>query len=306
MANLRNPSWYFKILLVILAPAVLWLGALWIYSLRPLPPLPNTTGKRTVWASAEWAHVPAEGERCILANNVWNKGKSLTNFEQEIFLEDVAGKPAFGWRWRSPWQIRPSILAYPELICGNKPWDEPIGAYRGLPFHPGEKQLSADFHIRLQATGTYNMAFEFWAVSQLPPAPSTIRSEVMIWLANSGQRPSGIQRGTIEVAGIPFDIFINEHQRDASGASKNEWVYVAYVARKPLMNGPLDFGPFLEDLRQRRVLNKDLWITNVELGNEVAEGTGIVEVQDFALHLGEAAVSGPVPEISVVSPHGAE
>jgi len=272
-------------LAAVLAPGLLWFGGLFLYSLRPLPAMPQPSGRETAWTDTAWSHLPADGERCILANNVWNKNAAGHNFQQQVFAEVLNGKQALGWRWRSPWQMWPAIAAYPELICGNKPWDQPIGAYEGLPFHPGAMKISANYAIRLQATGTYNLAFSLWAVSALPPSPQTIRSEIMIWIANGGQSPSGVRRGSVTVDGVVFDTYINAHQRDASGAAQNEWTYVAFVARTPLLHGPLDINRLLATLEPLKILTPDLWITDIELGDEVADGSGIAEVQDFALHL---------------------
>jgi hypothetical protein len=293
MGSNRDHRWVVHIVAVVLAPGILWFGGLWVYSQRPLPPLPHSTGRETTWSAAEWSHLPADGERCILANNVWNKSAAGRGFEQEIFQEDLDGHAVMGWRWRSPWQMWPSIAAYPEMICGNKPWDQPVGVYEGLPFHPGEKRLAANYDVRLQATGTYNMAFSLWAVSALPPAPANIRCEVMIWIANSGQRPAGIRRATVEVDGVLYDTYINEHQHDASGANPNEWTYVAFVARTPVLHGPLEISKFLDTLEPLKILTPDIWIADVELGNEVAEGSGIAEVENFALRLDAPAAPGP-------------
>ena len=57
----------------VLAPALLWCAGLWLYSIRPLPPLPKTAGREISFTAAEFSHIPADGERCILANNVWNQ-----------------------------------------------------------------------------------------------------------------------------------------------------------------------------------------------------------------------------------------
>jgi len=285
MANNRDRRWTLLMFTATLAPGLLWFGGLFLYSLRPLPPLPQPTGRETAWTDTEWSHLPVDGERCILANNVWNKHAAGRNFEQQVFEEDLNGKPALGWRWRSPWQVWPTIAAYPELICGNKPWDQPIGTYEGLPFHPGATRIGANYNIRLQATGTYNLAFSLWAVSALPPSPKTIKCEIMIWIANGGQRPSGVRRSNVTVDGVVYDTYINEHQHDASGSSPNEWTYVAFVAHTPVLHGPLDIGRLLATLQPLKILTPDMWVTDVELGDEVAEGTGIAEVQDFALTL---------------------
>jgi len=285
----RQPRWAAIVPASLSALAALWFIGAWLYTFRALPPLPHPSGRVTAWSAAEWSHLPADEERCFLVNNAWNRGAAGVHFAQEIFDENVAGNRAVGWRWRSPWQISSSIVSYPEMICGNKPWDQPMGAFPGLPLHPeanpGSKRLIADYNIRLQATGVYNLAFSLWAVSNLPPSPATIRCEAMIWIANSGQKPAGTLRGTINVQGTDYDVWINDHQHDNSGANKNEWTYVAFVARRPVLRGPLDLGAFVDDLRQRGILTPAQWLTDVELGNEVAEGAGITEIQDFALRL---------------------
>jgi hypothetical protein len=271
--------------LLVFAAGGLPFGTVWLYSFRPLPPLPQPSGHQTAWSAAEWSHISADQERCFLVNNAWNRDAAGVHFAQEIFDEDVSGHRAIGWRWRSPWQMWPSIVSYPEMICGNKPWDQPMGTFPGLPLHPGSKRLTVDYNIRQQATGIYNLAFSMWAVSDLPPSPATIRCEVMVWIANSGQKPAGTLRGIVNVNGTPYHVYVNEHQHDRSGTNKNEWTYVAFVARHPVLNGPLDLSAFLDELQQRNILSPSEWLTDVELGNEVAEGTGITEIQDFALHL---------------------
>jgi hypothetical protein len=291
--SMSNRRWAVLFAAVVLTPGLLWVGWPVLRSLRPLPPLPRPLGREVAWSATEWSHLPADGERCTLANNVWNKSAAGRNLEQEVFVEDLDGQRTLGWRWRSPWQVWPAIAAYPEMICGNKPWDEPFGAYDGLPFHPGDKRLTANYSIRLQATGTYNMAFELWGVSALPGSPNNIRTEIMIWIANSGQRPSGIRRASVEVGGVVYDTYINPHQHDASGANPNEWTYVAFVARTPVLQGPLNISAFLDTLGPLKILTPDLWITDVELGNEVTEGTGIAEVQGFGLRMEQPLAEVP-------------
>jgi len=276
-------TWIFVVLF--LAPGTLWFLGVWLYTFRPLPPLPQPSGRVTTFTATEWTHLSADAERCFLVNNTWNRQASGAHFAQEVFDENVAGKRTLGWRWRSPWQMVPAIVSYPEMICGNKPWDEPLGAYPGLPFHPGDRRITADYNIRLQATGVYNLAFSMWGLSNLPSSPANIHCEVMIWIANSELKPAGTRRGTIVVQGTRYGVYINEHQRDKSGLINHDWIYVAYVAHRQMLNGPLDVNAFIEDLQQRKILTPDLWLTDLELGNEVSQGSGITEIQDFAIHL---------------------
>jgi len=281
----RERHWVLQMLAVVSVVTIFCFGSLWLYALRPLKALPQASGSRISWSTEDWAHLSAYGERCIVVNNVWNKSSKNRDFQQEVFAENIAGKRVLGWRWRVPWRLLPSIASYPELICGNKPWDQPIGTFDGLPFHPGEKHLTATYNVHLRATGTYNMAFSLWTVNQLPPSPHSVSCEIMIWIANSGQKPAGLRRGSIAVDGATYDIYINQHHHDASGANKNEWTYVAFVARAPQLNGQLNLSAFLEDLQQKKILPPNQWLSDVELGNEVTEGSGIAEIENLALKI---------------------
>ncbi len=277
------PPWVWWVCLAILVPSLVGFGGRWAHNLRSLPEPKEPSGHLTAWSSTAWARTPVENEQCYLANNRWNASGSASGMEQETFVEREDGGDAFGWRWRSPWLVFPKIVSYPELICGVKPWDVPMGRMDGFPFHPeaNGKRLTADFHIDLEATGVYDMAFSLWAVSELPAAPGTIRTEIMIWNAQAGQRPSGRQVGQVMVNGVNWEVWVNDHQHDASGENSNSWTYVAFVAEKPVLDGPLAISSFLDYAREQKLIAPEMYITDLELGNEVSEGSGFAEVHGF-------------------------
>jgi hypothetical protein len=93
----------------------------------------------------------------VLVSNVWNRGAAGRGFEQEIFTERSHGMLQAGWRWRAPGQILSQVISQPQLVCGDKPWDQPRHLISEFPFRVGTKRLLVDFDIRLDATGTYNM-----------------------------------------------------------------------------------------------------------------------------------------------------
>jgi len=50
------------------------------------------------------------------------------------------------------------------------------------------------------------------------------------------------------------------------------------VADQPILHGPLDIGAIIEYLVQTRLLNSNVYVACLELGNEVASGSGRTEV----------------------------
>jgi len=277
----RRRLWIF--VLVFLGPGLAWFAAMRLYDLRPLPPLPVPSGKILQSTQREWGDIVLDGNRCELINNVWNKAAAGQGFEQEVFVEDTNGKRLPGWRWRAPWQMMPNVISQPQIVCGDKPWDTPRHLIPEFPFRAGARRLTADFDIRMQAAGTYNMTFSVWAVSSLPASRSTISHEIMIWNARSGQQPAGQKRGVLNVQGTDYDVYVEENHKDNSGATTATWTYVAFVARKPVLHGPLEITAFTRYLVEQKLLSTDHYLTSLELGNEVCQGTGIVELQNFAL-----------------------
>ena len=234
-------------------------------------------------SSADWAHFTVDG-KSVLVNNVWNKGGAKGPYEQTIFEERTDGASTMGWKWKWPSTSAP-VVAYPEIVYGEKPWDAPRNLVADFPFHPGAKTMVVDYDITLEATGVYNLAFEVWPVSALPGNKDTIASEVMFWIAHAGQTlaPAGHVEGTIDVGGTTFDMYVNRNHSDASGANANTWPYIAFAARTAVLKGPLDFGAFFDYLMQKGLLKQDQWITGIELGNEIQTGTGVTRVRNFAV-----------------------
>ena len=224
--------------------------------------------------------VPATG--CVLANNVWDRSVTPSDFSQAVFLEKRGDKVLPGWRWSAPGE-RSAVLSMPEIICGDKPWDTPLKLRPEFPFRAGERHLAADFDIDLKAEGRYDMAFSLWAVSKLPAVKENISLEIMIWTVDAGVPHYGIKTGTFQTGGMTFDVYVKPDQGVITGPDPFTWKLVEFVAQKPLRKGSLDFTPFIDYLLDRRLLPLGHYLTNLELGTEVAEGAGSLEIRKLEL-----------------------
>jgi len=249
--------------------------------------LPTVPERIVAESSQDWGRIVLAENHCALVNNVWNKAAAGGAFRQEVFVGEAAGTKIPGWRWSSPWHFIPRVVSQPQIVCGDKPWDAPSGLRNDFPFQAGSKRLTAFFKASLRASSVYNMSFTMWAVSSLPSTRSVITHEIMIWTVNRGQTPAGTRRGVLDVNGTTYDVYVEEKHGDASGANANVWMYVAFVARRPVLNGPLDLDAFIAYLLQQGLLTKDHFVTSVELGNEVSQGAGIVELRDFSVRIAE-------------------
>jgi hypothetical protein len=217
--------------------------------------------------------------RYRLFNNTWNRGASSGRHRQKIFVNDDHGKPVFGWAWK--WKDSSGVATYPEIQAGVSPWNGEVAPDSGFPFLAGSKKLVVDYDITLEASGSYNLAFEFWAVSGLPPGKDTMSHEVMIWIAGERLAAAGSEVGKLTVQGTTYGVNLRRNHGDASGENANTWTIISLLAEKPVLHGPLDLGQIIDYLLKQGYLTDKHYIANLELGDEVQRGSGTTIVRNY-------------------------
>jgi hypothetical protein len=246
----------------------------------PRVKVPHDEGTLVAQSQERFAHLTIP-LGCVLENNVWNEGAASGPRFQRVYSAEREGRPVFGWEWR--WRSSGAVVAYPEVICGAKPWGpEPTGA-PGFPFQVQRRDLTVDFDVVQDVTGTYNLAFSMWAVSALPARKETITHEIMLHVKPFPFPPPGRTIAPLTADGVTWDVYVKEGHGDDSGHESNKWTYVAFAPRDPVLRGPLHLSAFLAHLVQQKVLPGDAWIASLELGNEVVSGEGWVRVDGFGV-----------------------
>ena len=186
-------------------------------------------------------------------------------------------------------------MASPEVIYGTKPWDGSSGApgpATPFPLHPGAAAITVELDATIAARGVYDTAFTLWCVSALPAGRPSLSHEIMIWLVRSGLQPAGARRGTHEVDGHRFELWVKPGHGDSTNPER--WTYVAFSPKDDLttpangarrLRGPFHLEAFLDVLVREGVLPASAYVTSVELQNEVAESSGTTEVRRFSVQV---------------------
>jgi hypothetical protein len=242
--------------------------------------LKKISGNTVFESEKDYAATIVDG-RYRLFNNVWNKGATTGRYRQKIFVNDDNGKAVFGWAWK--WRDSSGVATYPEVQVGQSPWSGEAAPDSGFPFQAGTKKLVANFDIALEATGSYNLAFEFWAVSALPVNQNTITHEVMIWIAGERLGAAGNLVGKTTIDGNTFSVFQRKNHGDASGVNPNTWTIISLLVETPILHGPLDIGHIIDFLLKNGYLSSHLFIANLELGDEVMRGSGTTTIRNYAV-----------------------
>ncbi len=267
---------------IIICLLLLVLVAGFVY-LNRSPALPPASGRILAQTSQDWGSLPFRNGECAVVNNTWNRAAAGRGFEQSVFIEEGAVTTTAGWRWRAPWHLLARVVSQPEIVCGNKPWDSKTRPDDGFPFRAGSKRLTAEFDVRVRAQGIYNVVFSLWGVSAIPASRKDITHEIMIWTDHAGQSPAGQRVDSMSVDDTRYDVYIERHQKDASGENSNSWTYVAFVAQKPVPRGPLEITAFIDYLLRSGTLNTTAYLISLEFGDEISQGAGLAEIHDFAI-----------------------
>jgi hypothetical protein len=244
----------------------------------------STIEGTTVFESEKNFAAMTVGDRYRIFNNGWNIKANTGPHRQKVFVKEANGKFIFGWAWK--WfggGTGTEVASYPEIQVGHSPWVGEVSPDSGFPFRVGSKKVVVDFDISMRASGSYNLAFEFWTVTSPVVEKRGIAQEVMIWLDENRLGPAGSLVATATVAGHKFKVFFSNTHGDASGKNSNTWTIISLVADKPILHGPLDIGAIIDYLVQIRLLNTNVYVACLELGNEVASGSGKTEVRNYAV-----------------------
>jgi hypothetical protein len=242
--------------------------------------LKTVPGTPVFESEMDFAATVVDGRYRVL-NNVWNRGATSGRYRQKIFVNDDNGKPVFGWVWK--WRDSSGVATYPEVLAGISPWNGEAAPNSGFPFQVGTKKLVVNYDVMLEAGGSYNLAFEFWVVSALPPSKDTITHEVMIWIAGERLGAAGSQVGKVTLGGNSFAINMSKNHGDASGQNTNTWTIISLLADKPILHGPLDLGQIIEYLAKDGLVDGRYYVANLELGNEVQRGAGTTVIRNYAV-----------------------
>ncbi|UCH66474.1 MAG: T9SS type A sorting domain-containing protein [Ignavibacterium sp.] len=205
----------------------------------------------------------------LIENNVWGKG-NIVNYTQCIY-ETSEGK--FGWHWDWP-DSGYNVKAYPEVIFGRKPWWNE-STYPALPLKLSAiESFIVDFDLNMSATGSYNLAFEFWVIADSLSDENNITPEVMIWTDSNIMIPAGSVIATVSFDGFTYNLY-----RDVF----TNWTYFAFLSETVQYQGTLNVHKFINYMVDQGLLNPTEYFASFELGNEVINGNGVTNIHNYEI-----------------------
>ena len=123
------------------------------------------------------------------------------------------------------------------------------------------------------AGGTYNASYDIW----LDPTPKTNgvnQMEIMIWFNRQGSiQPIGSVVGNTNLGGRNWQVW-----RGSNGANN----VISYVAPSPIYSWSFNVRDFINDVRNRGMINDSWYLTSIQAGFEPWNGGVGLAVDNFS------------------------
>lgn len=213
-----------------------------------------------------------------LSPNIWNP----VNQGEVVCVEgDSPASASNPWlfTWELP-DVHSEVIAYPEVVVGQKPWDGAATSPAVTPLNSAEIDLSYAYSI--DATGTYSASLSTWVLDQPESSQENITAEIMIWVENSGQVPGGeLIASGVSLDGGTWDLWADAEGITAGDGSRG-WDYFAFVRTAPQRSGTLSIDTFTDYLSTQGMMDTNSYLASLEFGFEVVNGSGTANMTNFS------------------------
>lgn len=239
----------------------------------PSPPPPASTPETVQRHCTAWATI-VDGSK-LFSNNVFNEAKANGPHEQCLLERQVAGNRELGWSWQWP-GFEAGSFGYPEIIFGKKPW-ETATTDPSLPQRIGDlAALVVEYRLQTEGTGSHPLTLGIWLTTSGAvdrPTWAEIAGEVAIWLDfTSDASPEGTNIGSLDVDGTSYALWLDEVHGDRGDGQG--WRYYTLKGPKLGADARLQVHSVLRAMVDAGYWEESLYVSSVELGNEVRSGTG--------------------------------
>ncbi len=214
-----------------------------------------------------------------ILNNVWGapEDEKLTT---HIYLNPDG---SLGWEWdrSNPKTKSGSVIQpiYPSVRIGGSPWDRSKSQY--FPIKWGDVRtltFDAQYYYLEKPTGTYNLAYDifFTDTDQFSSSPQ-IRAEVMIWIQATMKQPEKAYQGNFSDGANTYQLF---HWTMKGGRQ----YYSFLMMGEPLLQGhhSVNAKNLMDHIPD---LDPSWFIHGVDLGNEILNGCGKIQINQVSVNI---------------------
>ncbi|BBD99699.1 hypothetical protein SAMIE_1032000 [Sphingobium amiense] len=253
-------------------------------------PAPVATDKLLTQAGQGW-----NSNGWFVVNNAWGSSALTAGVDYTLnsafSTSDMTRGTTFNWSYPLTTTDQ-RILAYPELIFGTSPHNaagNPTDTSKVFPVQVSNlSKLTVDYDLSYTGNkGGFNVAYDIWfANSPTATGTSAVTTELMIWLHKGGFEPGGTAVGTYT-------------NGDFSATIYHTGTYTALVADKEWTKGSIDIADIVSKLKTMGIMSDSEYLRSIELGAEVASGTGSMTINGLQINVETKDANGVSKAMSI-------
>ncbi|WP_224362959.1 GH12 family glycosyl hydrolase domain-containing protein [Hyalangium versicolor] len=227
--------------------------------------------------------LPVAGSYAV-HNNQWGRAGVSGPYSQCVANGGVTADGSVSARWTWTWPEGPNdIKAYPAIVFGQKPGYPPTPNTNLPILVDAISQVTSSWSTQSSYTGTGQLTFDLFLTRDADRYPTfndtPITHEIMI--AVEPYNGYGLDRNPawfveeITINGVLYKTY------KAEGFGVQGWRFLVFQMQTPMMSGSLDLQPLFDYLRARGFIQGNEYLSSIEFGSEVHQGTGDVTVDSF-------------------------
>lgn len=221
--------------------------------------------------SQKWDKIDLSSRK--LTNNQWGAP------EGEKLACSVYHNPngTFGWHWSRTSPLKNGLAAqpiYPNVRVGGSPWETSNSVYFPIKVKDTKSlEFGTEFQYPEAPQGSFNLAYDFFltATDKSGKNPS-LNAEVMIWIHGSKNQLAITYKGDYEDGYNTYELY---SWRMFDGRQ-----YFSFIM-KEIPGKQTAHRVDAKKLMEKLELDPAWYIQGIELGNEVWEGSGKIEINKF-------------------------
>ncbi len=237
----------------------------------------------TCQASTCTSGMPHQGETCVNAekvtvgkyyvfNNQWGTEGGVTGNQCVWSTCESGNTVGWGTEWSWSGGSASQVKGYPSIVYG---WHWTDASSLGILLNrSATTAINCGWTFDVNQDGTMNVAYDLFTHTMAAPGYSNDPAdEIMIWLyAGGGAGPIGSQVGTVSVAGASWNLY---------SGNNGYWNVRSYVRTSNTTSATFNLMDFLKDLMERNLLTEGKYLSSIEAGTEIFNGTGTLDTSSF-------------------------
>ena len=205
----------------------------------------------------------------VISSNYWNKAVCPGTQCMEINAATGAFSVTVG-----PDPCGNNVSSYPNVLYGCSYGNCSPGTILPLPVTKVSKLSSSwDFSVGGGSGDLWNVAYDIWFCPDNNCGASGFPKglELMIWLDVKGARGWKDHKGTVDLGGYTWDVWVADM---AAGGATESWTYMDYIIKGAGVTSVtnLDLNAFVKDVMARGYVKDSWYMYAVQAGMEVRTG----------------------------------